>query len=410
MGVALGGVTVAVPTAAYVDTGAITRNVQRLKALAGTSQLCAVVKANGYGHGSLEASRAAIQGGASWLAVSSLVEAAELEPLLKLSTRRSERPAMAEASNETTPASSPVKVLVLSEIAPAQAANALAAGAGGTRLTVASVRGIEALHAEAKRAEVGAPIRVHLKIDTGMHRMGATSTELAAVFEALRRAAPLLALEAVWTHFAVADHPDDRFTAEQLQRFEQSLRQIHRTGLEVPMLHAANSAGLIAHPGSRLDLVRTGIACYGVAPSTDLECLVELEPALSLRSTVTAVRTVEPGESVSYGRSWFASEPTRVATVAIGYADGIRRDSASAGIQVLVRGYRCPIIGAVTMDQTMIALDQRIADDVVTGDDVVLIGRQHTHKITATEIADRLSTIPYEILTGISARVARITL
>ena len=155
-------------------------------------------------------------------------------------------------------------------------------------------------------------------------------------------------------------------------------------------------------------MVRVGIAVYGVPPSPELEGAIELEPALELVSRVTAVRTVAPGESVSYGRHWWADEPTRVATVAIGYADGIRRDSGSAGVEVLVRGRRCPIVGAVTMDQLMVALPRAIADEATPGDEAVLIGRQGSDEITATEVAQRLGTIAYEVLTSISARVPRV--
>ena len=179
-------------------------------------------------------------------------------------------------------------------------------------------------------------------------------------------------------------------------------------GLLTGLVHAANSAGLLAHPDARRDLVRVGIAIYGVPPSPELEGAIELQPALELVSRITTVRTVAEGESVSYGRHWWADQPTRVATVAIGYADGIRRDSGSAGVEVLVRGRRCPIVGMVTMDQLMVALDPAIEDETAAGDEVVLIGRQGTEQITATEIAGRLGTIAYEVLTSISSRVPRV--
>ena len=183
---------------------------------------------------------------------------------------------------------------------------------------------------------------------------------------------------------------------------------LRRAGLHTGLVHAANSAGLLAHPDARRDMVRAGIAIYGVPPSPELEGAIELEPALDLVTRITAVRTVEAGESVSYGRHWWADEPTRVATVAIGYADGIRRDSGSAGVEVLVRGRRCPIVGAVTMDQLMVALAPPIAEEAMVGDEAVLIGRQGSDEITATEVAQRLGTIAYEVLTSISARVPRV--
>jgi len=193
-----------------------------------------------------------------------------------------------------------------------------------------------------------------------------------------------------------------------LRRFDAAIAQLGASGVSADVVHAANSAGLLAHPDARRDMVRAGISIYGVPPSPALEGIVELEPALDLVSRVIAVRTVAPGESVSYGRHWWADEPTRVATVAIGYADGIRRDSGSAGVEVLIRGHRCPIVGTVTMDQLMVALAPAIADEASAGDEAVLIGRQGADEITAIEIATRLGTIAYEVLTSISSRVPRV--
>ncbi len=366
---------------ARVRPAAIEANARRLVERAGAAALCAVVKADGYGHGALDAARAALAGGASWLAVATVTEALEI----------------AEGIDSDAP------VLMLSEVAPHLAAEAAGDCPERVRFTVASAAGIRALAAAA-----GSERAVHLKVDTGMHRMGALPAELEAVAQALREAGPALRLEGVWTHLAVADAPDDPFTAEQLRRFDRALDALR--GLCVPsgIVHTANSAGLLAHPGARRDLVRPGIAVYGVPPSLELEGAVVLEPALELVSRVTAVRTVAEGETVSYGRHWRADQPTRVATVAIGYADGIRRHSGEAGVEVLVRGRRCPIVGAVTMDQLMVALDPTIEDETAAGDEVVLIGRQGTEEITATEIAQRLGTIAYEVLTSISARVPRV--
>ena len=369
------------PTVALVRPAAIEANVRRLAAAAEGAAFCAVVKSDGYGHGAVAAARAALAGGASWLAVATIAEALEL----------------AASVDSDAP------VLILSEIAPSLAAEAAVRCPERVRFTVASVAGIEAL---ASAAAPGRP--VHLKVDTGMHRMGAVPGELPEVAGALQATGSRLRLEGVWTHLAVADAPSDPFTAEQLRRFDQALASLRRSGLDTGVVHAANSAGLLAHPDARQDLVRAGIAIYGVPPSPELEGVVALEPALQLVSRITAVRTVAPGESVSYGRHWRAAEPTRVATVAIGYADGIRRDSGSAGVEVLVRGRRCPIVGVVTMDQLMVALDPAIAPDAAAGDEVVLIGRQGAESITATEVAERLGTIAYEVLTALSARVPRV--
>ena len=369
---------------ARVRPAAIEANVRRLAERAGGAALCAVVKADGYGHGAVTAARAALAGGASWLAVATIREALEV----------------AETADSV---GSDAPVLILAE-----ADHGLVIGASGrcpsrVRFTVASAAGIEAL-----AAAPGSAPAVHLKVDTGMHRMGALPDELDSVTAALRAAGDRLRLEGVWTHLAVADAPDDPFTAEQLDRFDEALARLGRSGLPVGVVHVANSAGLLAHPDAHRDMVRAGIAVYGVPPSPELEGAIELEPALELVSRITAVRTVAPGESVSYGRHWWADEPTRVATVAIGYADGVRRDSGSAGVEVLVRGRRCPIVGAVTMDQLMVALPPAIADEATMGDEAVLIGRHGADEITATEVAQRLGTIAYEVLTSISARVPRV--
>ena len=368
-------------TVARVRPSAIESNVRRLVAAADGAALCAVVKADGYRHGAVAAARAALAGGASWLAVATIAEAVEV----------------VEGTDRDAP------VLILSEIAPPFTAEASARCSDRVRFTVASVAGVEALAAAAVSER-----RVHLKVDTGMHRMGAAPRELAVVTEALKATRSCLRLEGVWTHLAVADSPGDPFTAEQLRRFDHALGSLRRGGLDPGIVHTANSAGLLAHPEARRDLVRAGIAVYGVPPSPELGGIVELEPAMDLMSRVTAVRTVEPGESVSYGRHWWAEQPARVATVAVGYADGIRRDSGPAGVEVLVRGRRCPIVGMVTMDQLMVALDPAIADEASVGDEVVLIGRQGTEEITATEVAGRLGTIAYEVLTSISVRVPRL--
>lgn len=376
------------PSLIRIRPAAIEANAARLAALAPGAAFCAVVKAGGYGHGAVTAAAAARAGGASWLAVATAAEAAEL----------------AAAIDGNPP------VLVLSELDPDDAAQAAAELPDRVRFTVATPAGVEALTARSTPA-VRQPRRVHLKIDTGMHRMGADPGDLAPVADALARAAAAGAawLEGVWTHLAVADDPADEFTAVQLTRFETALAELDRLGAlnaAAPILtHAANSAGLLAHPRSHREMVRAGIALYGVAPAPALAGRVRLEPALDLVSRVTAVRSVAAGESVSYGRSWYAAEPVRVATVPIGYADGIRRHSGAAGVEVLIRGRRRPILGTVTMDQLMVAAD----DEVAVGDEVVLIGAQGSEQVTVDEVAERLGTIAYEVLVGLGPRLPRVT-
>lgn len=427
------------PSLIRVHPAAIEANAARLAALAPGAALCAVVKADGYGHGAVAAAAAARAGGASWLAVATTAEAAEL----------------ADAIEGDPP------VLVLSELDPADAAQAVAELPDRVRFTIATPAGVEALAARSPSPEAEAlaagpgsagPIpgaealsarpdlagtpeiealasqpgpgtealptrpdpagrqarRVHLKIDTGMHRMGADPGDLAPVADALAQTSAVR-LEGVWTHLAVADDPGDGFTVVQLTRFETALAELDRLGAfsgPAPVVtHAANSAGLLAHPRSHREMVRAGIALYGVAPAPALAGRVRLEPALELVSRVTAVRTVAAGESVSYGRSWRAVEPTRVATVPIGYADGIRRHSGQAGVEVLIRGRRRPILGTVTMDQLMVAADAEVA----VGDEAVLIGAQGSERVTVDEVAERLGTIAYEVLVGLGPRLPRVT-
>ena len=379
------------PSLIRVRPAAIEANAARLNALAPGAALCAVVKAGGYGHGAVAVAAAARAGGASWLAVATTAEAAQLA-----------------GSVEGDP-----PVLVLSELDPADAAQAADELPDQVRFTIATPAGVAALAAAAAHPSSGSrlPRRVHLKIDTGMHRMGADPDDLAPVSAALGRAsaAGAVRLEGVWTHLAGADDPADEFTAVQLTRFETALAELDRLGAlsgPVPVVtHAANSAGLLAHPRSHREMVRAGIALYGVAPAPALADRVRLEPALELVSRVTAVRTVGPGESVSYGRSWYAAEPTRVATVPIGYADGIRRHSGQAGIEILIRGRRRPILGTVTMDQLMVAADAEVS----VGDEVVLIGAQGSERVTVDEVAERLGTIAYEVLVGLGPRLPRVT-
>ena len=377
------------PSLIRVHLAAIEANAARLNALAPGAALCAVVKAGGYGHGAVAVAAAARAGGASWLAVATTAEAAQLA-----------------GSVEGDP-----PVLVLSELDPADAAQAAAELPDQVRFTIATPAGVEALAAAATRSGSGGGQlrRVHLKIDTGMHRMGADPGDLAPVAAALGRAAGAVRLEGVWTHLAVADDPADGFTAVQLTRFETALAELDRLGAlsgPVPVVtHAANSAGLLAHPRSHREMVRAGIALYGVAPAPALADRVRLEPALELVSRVTAVRTVDPGESVSYGRSWYAAEPTRVATVPVGYADGIRRHSDQAGVEVLIRGRRRPILGTVTMDQLMVVADAEVS----VGDEAVLIGAQGSERVTVDEVAERLGTIAYEVLVGLGPRLPRVT-
>jgi alanine racemase len=360
---------------AEVDLGAIAHNVATLRDLVEPALLCAVVKADGYGHGAVHVGRAALDAGAAWLGVALVEEGTVLRdagivaPILLLSQPRGEDIGTAVALD--------------------------------LRVGVYTAAGIDAV-ADAARAQ-GMRARVHLKVDTGMNRVGADPADVLGLATKIARH-PDLDLEGLWTHCAVADEPGNPFTGEQLDRFDAVAAELDRAGLMPPMRHAANTAAAIEHPRGRYDLVRSGIGIYGLSPAPALDGRVDLRPALSLRAEVSMVKRVAAGESVSYGRRHRFERETVVATVPIGYADGVPRRLSAVGGEVLVGGRRCPIVGAVTMDQLMVDCGD---DPVAVGDEVVLIGRQGGEIVTAGEWAGLLDTIAYEIVCGIGPRVPR---
>lgn len=364
------------PAWAEVDLGAVAHNIALLVERVAPAQVCAVVKANGYGHGSVPVARAALAAGASWLAVALVDEGVELR-----------------ASGIDAP------VLVLSEPRPEEMARVVAEG---LTAAVYTFEGITSLAEQARVAGVVAP--VHLKVNTGMNRVGAQPGEVLALARAVD-ADPALRLDALWTHCAVADEPDHPFTVEQLDRFGAAVAELDGAGLRPPFLHAANSAAALAHPEARFDLVRAGIAVYGIDPSPALAGVAALHPALSLHACVTHVKRVAAGERVSYGLRHEFGRDTTVATVPLGYADGVPRRLSGVGGEVLVGGRRRPIVGVITMDQLMVDCGD---DAVAVGDEVVLIGRQGDEAVTANEWGDRLGTIGYEVVCGIGPRVPRV--
>jgi alanine racemase len=362
---------------AEIDLGAIRHNVRTLRRIVAPAGFCAVVKANGYGHGAAAVARAAVDAGADWLAVAQVDEAVVLRdagigaPLLLLSEPR------------------------LDEIDDAVAT--------GARLTVYSSPTIAAI-AKSVRASRAPAVPVHLKVDTGMHRVGAAPSELLPLARAIGELSELH-LEGVCTHCPVADEPDNPFTADQLRRFDAVVAGLREAGVEPEILHAANSAASLVHPGSRYDLVRCGIAVYGIPPAPVLDGVADLRPALTLASEVSFVKPVAAGESVSYGHRHRCERDTVVATVPIGYADGVFRSLPLVGQEVLLKGERRPIVGVVTMDQLMV--DCGPDADVRPGDEVVLLGERGGERITPDEWAGRLGTISYEVVCAIGARVAR---
>jgi len=362
---------------ARVNLAAIERNVTQLRTqLSGGAELCAVVKADAYGHGALQAARAALAGGARQLAVATAGEAAGLQ-----------------AGRVNAP------ILVMGAISDDELPEALASGA---ELVAWSEEFVEQLVRTAA-ASGAAPVRVHVKLDTGMGRLGTRDAgEAARIAERVAASGPLLELAGAMTHFATADE-DPEFVAAQLQRFEPFVSELRRQwpGLAI---HAANSAAALTAPASHFDLVRCGIAIYGCDPMNVDPAAHALEPALELTSYVAAVKRARPGDSIGYGRRFIAERDTLIATLPIGYADGIRR-AFSNNCDVLIGGRRYPLVGTVSMDN--IALDLGRDAGVMPGDPATIIGVDGSERQTAEDLARRIGTINYEIVCGISSRVPR---
>jgi alanine racemase len=352
---------------ARVSRAAVEANCALLRSkLAEGSQLCAVVKAGGYGHGAAECARAALRGGAAWIAVATADEAAEL------------RSAGIDA-----------RLLVMGALTRDDLDTALNADAD------ISVWTSELLDA------AGPAARVHVKFDSGMGRLGTRDPDEAKAL--CDRAAEGGRLAGVWTHFATADERGDEYFPGQLERFRDVAGAV-KARHPGTLAHAANSAATLRDAAAHFDLVRCGVAIYGLDPFQRDPGEHGLTPALSLHSYVAAVRRFEPGDSAGYGRRWQASEPTWVGTIPIGYGDGWRR-ALTNNCDLLVRGRRHPLVGTVSMDNITVDLGVGGDEDVEPGDEVVLIGSQGSERILAEEVAGRLGTINYEVTCGIGRRV-----
>ena len=361
---------------AEIDLGAIERNCTRLRAtLTGGARLAAVVKADGYGHGALECARAALRGGAEVLAVAAASEAAELREDLPDAT-----------------------LLTMGALSAEELEDALAAG---SELAVWR-EGFRELVAE-RGAALSVRPRVHVKYDTGMGRLGERDPD--AVLELCDAVAAdgRLELAGLWTHFATADEDDDSFMQEQLARFRSLAERVRERHPGV-LLHAANSAATLRDPATHFDMVRCGIAVYGLDPFGRDPADQGLEPALELRSYVADVKRFEAGASAGYGRTWAAPTDTFVGVLPIGYGDGWRRGLSNAA-HVLIDGRRYPLVGTVSMDNVTVDLGPEPA--VEPGAEAVLIGSRGGERILAEEIAATLGTINYEVTCGISPRVPR---
>ncbi len=362
---------------AEVDLGAVERNCVRLVAeLAGEAALCAVVKADGYGHGGAEVARAAVRGGATWLAVASATEAWDLRQELR-----------------------DIPILTMGALTPAELEVAIQAA---SELTVWRP---EFLGLVAERAaELGVRPPVHIKFDSGMGRLGERDRDAADALVRAAAADDRVELAGLWTHFASADEVDPTYLEEQLTRFRDFALPLKAEFGDL-ILHAANSAATLREPASHFDLVRCGVAIYGLDPMQEDPVARGLEPALELRSYVADVKRFEAGASAGYGRRWLATRETWVGVIPVGYGDGVRRGLTN-NADVLVGGRRYPLVGTVSMDN--ITIDLGSDTDVHPGASAVLIGSQGGERILAEDLARRLDTINYELTCGISARVPRV--
>lgn len=359
---------------AEIDLAAIAHNITVIRERVAPSAVWAVVKADGYGHGAVDVALAAISAGAEGLCVALVQEGIEL--------RR---------------AGIDAPILLLSEQPPESAPHIVE-----FRLTptVYNRTFLDALVAE---RPVGLP--VHMKVDTGMQRVGAHPHAAVSLASAVADRAPAVRLAGAFTHLAVADEMSAdsvEFTDGQLATFAKLVEQLG----QVPALHAANSAAALSREDARLSLVRIGIAMYGISPGADVdELCADLRPALELKAAVSFVKQVRSGSRISYGLRHRFSRDTTVATIPVGYADGVPRRLGEVGGVVLIAGRRCPIVGVVTMDQIMVDCGDL---DVRVGDDVTLIGEQGDERIRAEDWAEALGTIGYEIVCGVSRRIPRV--
>ncbi len=356
-----------------IDLGAIENNVRWLLRNTGV-QVMVIVKANGYGHGAVPAAQAALRAGATWCGVARIDEALEL------------RRAGLDCS-----------ILPLGFTPAGRVQEAIAERIS---LTVWSEEQIRLASTAAQR--VGQPARLHLKVDTGMSRLGAQPEEALALAVQLANL-PGVTFEGLFTHFARADEADSSTTESQESTFRQLLSALDAKGLRPPLVHAANSAASLTCPSAYFNLVRVGIAIYGLQPSAECPLPEEFRPALSWKAVLSQVKVLPPGRGVSYGHEYTTCSEERIGTLPAGYADGLR---LGKGNQVLVGGQRVPVVGRVCMDQALLQLDG--VPHARLGDEVVLIGTQGSEQISVEEVARRWGTINYEVVCGINPRVPRL--
>ncbi|MFO7263961.1 MAG: alanine racemase [Bacillota bacterium] len=367
------------PVWSEIDLGAIAFNMQQFRRLYPQKQLMAVVKADAYGHGAVPVAKTVLAAGADWLGVAFVEEGLALRqagieaPILVLGTTR-------------------------------EAAAITAAVRAGLALTVYDRENLMQMAKLARQA--GRRLTVHVKVDTGMNRIGVKGVD--AAVELLQAAAeqPWIEVQGMYTHFATADEADKRFTRRQYDTFMDIASTLERHGLRPPLLHCANSAAAIELPETAADMLRIGIGLYGVYPSPEVShTRIQLKPAMQWKTRVAMVKPVSPGETVSYGATYRVQTTEWIATLPLGYADGYSRRLSNVG-EVLIRGHRCPVVGRVCMDQFMV----RVPDGagIQAGDEVVLFGRQDGAELPVEQMAAWLDTIAYEVLCMVGKRVPRV--
>lgn len=359
-----------------VDLSAIRHNASEIKRQIGRAKLLAAVKGDGYGHGLVPSAKAALEGGADFLGVATLEEAARLR----------------EAGIDAP-------VLMLSTILPEEAQEAIRLD---VRVTVCSIPTLMALNEAAGR--LGTKARVHLKVDTGMGRLG-VMPERAVEYVKMAKSLKNIEVEGISTHFPSADEEDRSFTERQIGAFKGVLSSLEAEGIRPPMAHASNSAATVAFPEARFDMVRCGLLIYGIWPIPGKEKRWDLKPAMRVVSRLLLVKEIPPGWPVSYGRRFVAERPTKVGVVPVGYHDGIDSRLSGKG-WVIVKGKRVPIIGRVCMDHFMVDLTG--VEGIGEGEEVVILGGSGGEAVTAEEIAGWLGSVPQEFTSRVGGRMRRV--
>ena len=356
-----------------IDLGAIKNNIQQIKTMTQT-QVMAVIKANGYGHGVLEAARAAAEAGATWCGVARMEEA--------LNLRR---------------AGLKTEVMVLGYTPPVLVPEAIEKN---IHVAIYDIQMARAYAAQARL--VAGKLRAHVKVETGMGRLGMRPEKVPGFLEDIQGAGQI-DISGIFTHFARADEPSSGATEKQLAVFHELLQELEARALRPGLVHAANSAAVINFPGAHFDLVRPGIAIYGLDPSPETRLPAGFQPALTWKARLTSLRKLPPGHGVSYGSIYVTSRAEQIGVIPVGYGDGFRRID---GQEVLCQGRRVKVVGRVCMDQSMLQLDS--VPEAAPGDEVVLLGKQGQEEITAGELAQRWGTLNYEVVCGLADRLPRV--